>query len=425
MSSSAVCIKTELRQLVADKVVLLAIIVSALGYFVDIFDLLMFSIVRVQSLRDLGVDEGQILDVGVRLINIQMAGLLAGGLFWGMLGDKFGRISVLFGSIIMYSLANIGNGFVQSVEQYSILRFISGFGLAGELGLGVTLVSELLPRNMRGWGTALIAAVGVLGGTFAAVVADLTSWRTAYIIGGIMGLLLLALRIGVRESGLFKKAEQMQAQRGQLRTIFLNKALLKKYIKVILVGAPIWATVGLFITFTPEFARDFGMNEIPSAGTAVLFCYLAQPIGDLAAGFLCQKFRSRRKVIFGYLCALVVTTLIFMFWRTQSHNVYYFICALLGIATGYWAMFVQIGAEQFGTNIRATAATSIPNFVRGLVIPMTFGFHLLIPHLGVAGSGLAVMGVSLALAFLSLWRLEETFHVDLDYVDYDSRKGGL
>ena len=402
-----------------DKLVALTILVSAFGYFVDIFDLLLFSIVRVQSLKDLGVGETELLSVGIRLLNTQMAGLLLGGLIWGVLGDKYGRVTVLFSSILLYSIANLCNGFVTSVGQYALLRFITGIGLAGELGLGVTLASELLPKNIRGLGATFIAFVGILGATLAATIADMTSWRAAYIVGGIMGLCLLALRFKMRESGLYCKVaeEKKSVKRGNLLLFFKKPELLRKYIAVVLIGAPIWATVGIFITFTPEFAKAFGMAVIPSAGIAVLSCYTVQAFGGLFIGLMSQKLRSRKKAIFGSLLWLIFATALFVTVRTNSLFIYYAMCGLMGIGGGYWAMFVQVGAEQFGTNIRATAATSIPNVVRGLTIPMTAGFQALIPSLGVTMSGVTVMAIMITLAFIALWGLRETFHAELDYVD--------
>lgn len=402
-----------------DKAILMTVMVAALGYFVDIFDLLLFSIVRVQSLKDLGVAEADLLATGIRLINTQMAGLLIGGFLWGILGDRMGRISVLFGSIALYSLANIANGFVTSVDQYALLRFIAGVGLAGELGAGISLASELLPRTLRGLGTTFIASIGVLGATFAAVVAEFSDWRIAYIIGGIMGICLLALRVNARESGLYETLAQREGvSRGNVLLLFTRPALFKKYLAVILVGAPIWGIVGLFITFTPEFAKDFGMANIPKAGMAVLSCYAGLAVGDLFSGVLSQFLRSRRKAVAVSLGLLATFIAIYVGLRHDSLPLYYLSCGLLGLGAGYWAMFVQIGAEQFGTNIRATAATTIPNLVRGLTIPMTAGFHALIPQLGVTGSGLAVMAVAITLALAALFTLKETFDTDLDYLEW-------
>jgi MFS family permease len=340
----------------------------------------------MQSLKDLGVAPDDLLSVGIKLINFQMAGLLLGGIAWGIIGDKFGRISVLFGSILLYSTANIANGFVTSVDQYAVLRFISGLGLAGELGVGITLASEILPKSLRGLGTTFIATIGVLGASFAAVLADIVDWRTAYIIGGAMGLGLLLLRMQVRESGLYKNLSQSKTSRGNILMLFKNPLLLRRYLAVILIGAPIWTAVGLFITFSPEFAKDFGMLTLPTAGKAVLYCYLGLALGDLLSGLLSQKLESRRKAVALFLCLLLSSSALFVSFHTQSLNVFYGMCLLLGIGAGYWAMFVQMGAEQFGTNIRATAATSIPNVVRGLTIPMTLGFRALIPSCGVLGS---------------------------------------
>lgn len=396
---------------------LLTIIVAALGYFVDIFDLLMFSIVRVQSLKDLGVAEEDLLSTGILLINTQMAGLLAGGILWGIWGDRKGRVSVLFGSILLYSLANIANSFVHDVNQYAVLRFIAGLGLAGELGAGVTLASELLPKKWRGLGTTFIAAVGVLGATFAAIVADITDWRTAYLIGGGMGLCLLILRMQVHESGMFNETKKKKdVKRGDLRTL-LRWPMLKKYIAVILVGAPIWGVVGLLITFSPEFAKAFGAGFTPKAGMAVLACYAGLSIGDVFSGLLSQHLKSRRKSVAVFLLVSCGCILYYLFAPHATLFAFYAACFAMGIGTGYWAMFVQMGAEQFGTNIRATAATSLPNMVRGSVIPITASFHALMPFTGVTTAGLIVMSILILLAFGAVWTLKETFHTDLDYTD--------
>ncbi len=400
--------------------VLFTVLVAALGYMVDIFDLLLFSIVRVQSLKSLGFEGEDLLSKGILLINVQMAGLFVGGILWGIWGDRLGRVSVLFGSILLYSLANIANGFVQTVEMYAVLRFIAGIGLAGELGAGVTLASELFPKQWRGLGTTFIAAVGMIGAVLAALIADMTDWRTAYIIGGLMGLGLLVLRLNVRESGLYEKTarEGKNISRGNFLMLFTNKERLLRYLSVILIGAPIWGVVGLFITFTPEFAKDFGMvGDLPKAGMAVLACYAGLLVGDAVSGLLSQRLRSRRKSVMVFLGLTVLSIALYVLWPDKTIPVYYTLCFLMGVGTGYWCMFVQMGAEQFGTNIRATTATTVPNMVRSLTIPMTAGFHALIPFAGVTGAGVSVMAIVIAIAFVCVWFLRETFDTDLDYVE--------
>lgn len=399
-----------------DKATAITILVAALGYFVDIFDLLLFSIVRVQSLKDLGLEGEQLLDSGVLLLNVQMAGLLIGGIIWGVWGDKFGRLSVLFGSILLYSVANIANGFVQSVEMYAALRFIAGLGLAGELGAGVTLASELLPKKYRGLGTTFIAAIGVLGATLAAVVAELTDWRTAYIIGGVMGLCLLVLRINVRESSLFEKMDET-VSKGNIFILLKSWTLMRRYIAVVIVGAPLWAVVGLFITFTPEFAADLGLDIVPTAGTAVLCCYAGLAVGDLFSGLLSQFLQSRKKAVLVFIGMTAVSITLYVILPHETLFSYYAMIFFMGCWIGYWAMFVQMGAEQFGTNIRATTAISIPNMVRGMIIPISMGFNFLKPELGIVYSGVTVVGVVLVMAALATLTLKETFHEDLDYVE--------
>lgn len=410
--------KAELSAM--DKGILLTIIVAALGYFVDIFDLLLFSIVRVQSLKDLGLEGDEILSSGIMLLNTQMAGLLIGGLLWGVLGDRFGRKSVLFGSILIYSLANLANGFVQDTATYAVLRFIAGIGLAGELGAGVTLASELLPRQWRGLGTAFISFVGIMGAALAVGVAELTDWRMAYIVGGVMGLCLLLMRVNVRESKLYHNLSDKtdKAARGNVMMFFRKPELLRRLLFVILVGGPTWGVVGLFITFTPEFAKDFGMGVLPTAGRAVLFCYIGISIGGALSGIISQILESRRKsVALSFIFLILFMGLYVIVPYGDSVGLYYFVCFLLGLPCGYWAMFVQMGAEQFGTNIRATAATSIPNFVRAMTIPITISFHALMPYMGLTGSSLVVMAVLMVLAFASLAMLKETFHTDMDYIE--------
>ncbi len=403
-----------------DRATMLTIIVAALGYFVDIFDLLMFSIVRTPSLKNIGIADTDLLNKGILLINCQMAGLLLGGIIWGVLGDRWGRKKVLFGSILLYSLANIANGYAHTVPIYAAMRFIAGIGLAGELGAGVTLASELLPKKWRGLGTTFIAFIGVLGATVAVLVAHLTDWQTAYKIGGGIGLLLLVLRVNVRESTLHQKlmSEAPDVARGNILILLGDPKLLWRFLAVILVGSPIWGIIGLFITFAPEFAKDLGMTVTVTASSAVLYSYIGNSVGAMFSGLLSQKFRSRKKSV-GVSLALLVLSVI-MYVKNPYHDslfIFYSVCGLLGFATGYWAMFVQMGAEQFGTNIRATAATSSPNFVRGLTIPITTAFHALTPRLGVAGSGFAVMMTLIAVAFASLTTLRETFDDEMDYLE--------
>ncbi|MDX2056584.1 MAG: MFS transporter [Gemmatimonadales bacterium] len=395
----------------------LAVLVAALGYFVDVYDLLLFSIVRVASLIDLGVPQAEVLSVGVRLINTQMTGLLIGGVFWGILADNFGRRSVLFGSILMYSVANIANGMVQTVDQYAMLRFIAGIGLAGELGAGITLVAEIMSREGRGWGTTIVASLGLLGAVVAGLVGDLFPWRVAYFVGGGLGLLLLGLRIGVHESSMFQTIKTRAVGKGNFFLLFANGRRALRYLAVVLVGLPTWFVMGILITFSPEIGKAIGLTEAPSAGRAVMFAYIGATLGDLLSGFLSQVLRSRKKAIFIFLtlCALGVVNY-FVIGRT-SLPVFYLACGLVGAMSGYWAVFVTVASEQFGTNLRGTVASTAPNFVRGAVVPITLLFQSLKPTLGIPGSAMAVGALTLAIGYLSLLGLEETFGKDLDYVE--------
>ena len=395
------------------------VLVAALGYLVDMYDLFLFSVVRVPSLLSLGISQEALLDDGIILLNLQMAGLLIGGIFWGILGDKKGRLSVLFGSILIYSLANIANGFVTNFAQYAVLRFIAGIGLAGELGAGITLVAEVLPRKIRGYGTTLVATMGVLGAVLAYFIADLFDWRTSYFIGGGLGLLLLVLRMNVFESKIFVKIKDKNIERGNVFMLFNNRKRFLKYLKCILIGLPIWFVVGILITFSPEFGKAIGVSEPVNAGKAVMFAFTGQVLGDLASGFLSQYFQSRKKIILVFMLISSVMAATYLLFPTKDIVVFYTICALLGFANGYWTLFVTVAAEMFGTNLRATVATSVPNFVRGAVIPLTALFIPLKVSLGIIYAAAAVGLLSFVIAIIALRYLDETFNKDLNYVEQD------
>lgn len=395
----------------------LAVLVAALGYFVDVYDLLLFSIVRVKSLQALGVTGPDLLSVGVHLINVQMTGLLIGGIFWGVFADKFGRRSVLFGSILLYSLANIANGLVQSVEQYALLRFIAGLGLAGELGAGITLVTELMSREGRGYGTTLVASLGLLGAVVAGLVGDLFPWRTAYFIGGGLGLLLLSLRIGVRESGMFEAAKRQTDRRGNIFALLSSPRRALKYLAVVLVGLPTWYVMGILVTFSPEIGKALGILEPINPGRSVMMAYIGATIGDLASGLISQYLKSRKRTIGLWLLLATLGITTYFLIAGRSPTALYLACMGLGATSGYWAVFVTVASEQFGTNVRGTVASTAPNFVRGAVVPITTMFQLLKPSLGIPGSAIAVGALTIAVAVISLMGLDETYGKDLDYIE--------
>lgn len=400
-----------------DRAIKATIILASLGYFVDIYDLILFSIVRVGSLKSIGLSGDQILNTGVTLLNMQMIGMLTGGILWGILGDKKGRLSVLFGSIALYSAANIANGFVHNVAQYAALRFIAGVGLAGELGAGITLVSEIMTKETRGYGTMLIAGIGIMGGVAGGLIGDYFQWRTAYFIGGAMGLALLLMRIGVFESGIFTKLKSSGVARGSLKTLFKTRERAIKYICCILNGVPIWFVIGILITFSPEFGKALGMPTPPSPAHAVLFFYLGCSLGDFLSGWLSQIFRSRKKVIFNFLIATTALIALYLLMPRPTIPWFYALCCALGLANGYWAVFVTMASEQFGANIRATVTTTAPNFVRGSTVLLTCAFKWLKPQIGILASAGTVGAVCMAAAFLALRQLEEPYGKDLNYVD--------
>lgn len=402
----------------------LPVIVAALGYFVDIYDLLLFGIVRVPSLKDLGLSPDQISTVGTTIMNWQMGGLLIGGILWGVLGDKRGRLSVLFGSIITYSIANIACGFVTSVTfmepttYYALMRFIAGIGLAGELGAGITLVSEVLPKEKRAIGTSLVAGVGLFGAVVAYFTVKLFDWQTAFFVGGGLGFGLLLLRVGVVESGMFKNVtRQIGVSRGNFFSFFTNADRFSRYIKCIGIGLPTWFGIGILATFSNEFGKALGIAEEIQPGLAIMWCYVGLATGDLASGFISQAFESRRKGVALLMGIALVASAIYLFAGITSATALYGMCLAVGFGIGYWAMFVTIGAEQFGTNLRATAATTVPNMVRGLVIPMTLTYQALKPSIDTINAGAVVGLVCFAIGFLSILTIPETHGKDLDYLE--------
>lgn len=414
------------------------VIVASLGYFVDIYDLILFNVVKKESLEALGLGGINYESNEIFLFNCQMIGMLIGGILWGILGDKKGRLSVLFGSILLYSVANIMNAYVTDLNSYAAVRFFAGLGLAGELGAGITLVVETMSKETRGYGTMLIVTFGALGAVFASIVGkegalfaeyansilgtSYVGWQMAYIVGGCLGLLLLLLRIGTYESGMYERLSQTaKTGRGNLKTLVQNKETFLKYLGCILIGLPIWYIIGVLIALCVGLTHEMGI-EGAVTGTAIMYAYIGLSFGDLLSGLLSQFFKTRKKVIFGYLISSLVLTGIFLFPPYLSLTWFYIMCFLLGTATGYWALFVTIASEQFGTNIRSTVTNTVPNFVRGSVVLITLLYKSLEPLFASTGSpkvfSAGTVGfLCFALAVYGLSKVKDTFGKDLNYIE--------
>ncbi len=395
------------------------VIVAALGYFVDIYDLLLFGIVRVPSLKDLGLSPEEVSSVGKNILNWQMGGLLIGGILWGILGDKKGRLSVLFGSIITYSIANIACGFVKDPTTYALLRFVAGVGLAGELGAGITLVSEILPKELRALGSSLVAGIGLFGAVFAYfTVKEFGGWRNAYFVGGGLGIVLLLLRVSVFESGMFENLKhQTHIQKGNFFSLFTNKDRLTRYLKCIAIGIPTWFVIGILATFANEFGVAMNIPEVIEPGKAIMFCYVGLASGDLMSGVISQYLQSRKKAVAILLFMSLICSIFYLYAGIKTATGLYATCVFAGFSVGYWAMFVTIGAEQFGTNLRNTAATTIPNMVRGTVILMTSFFAYLKPTMSIFNAAAVVGLIAFVLAFYSIFTIPETHGKDLDFLE--------
>jgi MFS family permease len=413
-----------MKQKSSSSVFNLAVIVAALGYFVDIYDLLLFTIVREPSLQALGINKGDskaMLTASTMIINWQMVGLLIGGIVWGIMGDKRGRLSVLFGSILLYSVANFLTGYVTTIDQYAHARFIAGIGLAGELGAGITLVSELLPKEKRGIGTSLVAGIGLFGAVFAYFTYDYTAdWRLCYKIGGVLGIVLLFLRISVAESGMFHQVKQQRVSRGNLLMFFTNATRFRKYILAILIGLPTWFVIGVLVNYSNRFAEKlYGENAVNS-GKAIMYAYIGIAFGDILIGFVSQYFKSRKKALYVFYGLTIISGILFFSPWNDSDTKMYIICTALGFSTGFWAIFVTMGAEQFGTNLRATAATTIPNMVRGSLPLINLLFKDVFQDSwgwALVKSGIVTGIIAMTITLISAYFTEETFHKDLNYVE--------
>ena len=397
------------------------VIIAALGYFVDIYDLLLFGIVRIPSLESMGLDADK---VGIMILNYQMIGLVLGGIIWGVYGDKKGRLSVLFGSIIVYSLANIACGFLPQMNFadkgtiYAVLRFIAGIGLAGELGAGITLVSETLPKELRAIGTSIVAGFGVLGAVVAEFTVELAgSWTKAYIIGGLLGIALLVLRISVAESGIFKAVKENKAiKRGNFFSFFSNKVLFMKYMRCVFMGIPIWYCMGILVFMANQFAPEMGIASI-NPGKAIMWAYIATSISDFSSGWFSHVLKSRKKAILYMLLLTLVGVIMMLFSGKKTENMYYFYCFWIGFGSGFWAMLVTVAAEQFGTNLRSTATTSVPNMIRGSVPIMLIGFDYLKQTRSVIISAAIVGAIAFAMGIYATLTISETHNREMDFVE--------
>jgi MFS family permease len=349
---------------------------------------------------------------------MQMAGMLIGGIVWGVLGDKKGRLSILFLTILLYSLANIANGFVTHVNQYAWLRFFAGFGLSGEFGLGVTLVSEVLSKEKRGLGASIVSGIGILGAVLAFIVAERFNWRTAYWAGGALGIILLVMRIAVFESGMYEKAKSTQVSKGNFLALFTNRTRFRKFIFCTLLALPTWFTVSVLTINAPSFGEALGLTGPVKGSTSVMLHYIGAAIGSFLFGYLSMVFKSRKKAIILATSCIALLTAVYFSLFGASPNILYMVLLALGIPMGgLWAIFVTAAAEQFGTNIRATVTTTAPNFVRGATILMTFMLGAFTPLIGLWTSGIIVAVIFIGVALTSVFFTEETYGKDLDYIE--------
>jgi MFS family permease len=393
------------------------IILSSLGYFVDILDLFLFSVLRRTSLLSIGVPDSELLNQGIFLLNMQMGGLIVGSFIWGVLGDKKGRVKVLYGSILLYSVATLLNAFVTNTYQYALLRFLAGVGLSGELGAAITLVSESMESKKRGLGTMTVSGFGLMGGILAALLSEFFNWKVCYLIGGCIGLGLLLLRISLPEPELFKEIAEHK-RRGDLRLLFSSKVRIQRLANLVLMGLPIWFNSGILMVFAPEFGKALAIQGEPiTASKAVLYSYFGVAIGDFISGALSQWVKSRKTIVLWFILLLATSMCFYLTAHQRSQLYFYSLCGSLGFFAGYWALLVTMTAENFGTNLRATVTTVVPNLVRASVIPLSFLFETFCIKYNVITSASLVAVIATALSLMALVQLPETFGVELNFLE--------
>jgi MFS family permease len=393
------------------------IILSSLGYFVDILDLFLFSVLRRTSLLAIGVNESELLKQGIFLLNMQMAGLIVGSFIWGVLGDKKGRVKVLYGSILLYSVATLLNAFVTNTFQYAVLRFLAGVGLSGELGAAITLVSESMESKKRGLGTMTVSGFGLMGGILAAALSEFFNWKVCYLIGGCIGLGLLLLRVSLPEPELFKEISE-HTRRGDLRLLLTSGKRIRRLLNLVLMGLPIWFNSGILMVFAPEFGKALAIQGEPiTASKSVLYSYFGVAIGDFLSGALSQWFKARKKIVLWFIVLLAAAMFFYLTAHHRSQGYFYSLCGALGFFAGYWAVLVTMTAENFGTNLRATVTTVVPNLVRASVIPLSFIFETLCKKYNVITSASFVAMIAITLSLFALVQLPETFGTELKFLE--------
>lgn len=396
----------------------MAVIAAALGYFVDLYDIVLFGVVRVASLKEIGITGDDLISKGILLLNLQFIGMLIGGIAWGVIGDKLGRKTALIATITMYSAANVLNGFVTDIETYAVLRFVAGVGLAGELGAGITLVAEILPKNYRGYGTTVISFLGLVGALTASFVGSSFDWRVAYFVGGGMGFLVLILRIfALRESNMFEDQKNTTAKRGDILIFFRSKKLLLKLLAVIAVGVPIWYVSGIVITFSPEFGAALNLSRVITAAETLKWQAIGLAIGSGLSGIVSEMVKSRKMVVWFCFIAMAVLTVVTLNMTNADADIFMIVILMVGLGQGYWTVFLTMAAENFGTNIRATVATSVPNFVRSMVVPMSLWLNSIRHDLGLINSALLIGGIVFVIAFAALSFIKETYGTDINYTE--------
>jgi MFS transporter, putative metabolite:H+ symporter len=381
------------------------------GYFIDIFDLVLFSTLRISSFEELKITDPTYWTVV--FFNLQMTGILVGGIFWGKMADIKGRSWSFMGTILVFSIANIINGLTSSLTVYGICRFIAGFGLAGEMGSGIALICEKVPDEKRSLYLGFVSSLGCIGAVLSGWLGDIVYWRYLFIGSGFAGILLTLLRKNLLEPDLFRKTATLNIPRGQWKTLFQSPPDLIRFILLIFLGIPMWYIIGILWSFSTEMTSTIGLN-IFTSGQAILWGYVGVWMGDMLMPFVSQFLKSRIFTI--QICLIMMLLGVIYLFQFQPHSLLSFQLThiFLGFTIGYWAVYATLCGESFGTNIRALTSTSLPSLIRFSSIPMMiiYQYGRDENELNIAlGMGLTVLCISM----ITTYFIKDTFQKDIDF----------
>ncbi len=401
------------------------LLVTSLGNFVDYGDMFMASLVRNDAIVALGIAQTKeaVLAVGLNLESFQAVGFLLGCFTWGIFADKKGRLQVLYISTLVYSLANILNGLLSPEWShvyywYGGCRLFSGWGLSAEFSVAITLIVEYFSVKKRIIGTMLMTGLGFLGVFLVSWLKFYTHilWNEFFIWGGVAGLVLLVFRFAAQESFMFLNQQTAAIKKGSLMTLLKQKKYSRQFFLTVWLVLPIFL-VQLILKFSPNISQQIN-SEIISIALVLLIYDAFSIFSDILGCYISYLFNNRMRVLKFYLILIFLALLGFAIWPPLTTFSWYWVYVpILGLANGYWGLWGTMIAELFGINVRATATTFIVNLSRSFVLILSITFKDLDLRYGFSISVIVLTLVTCGLAFWSVFKIPETAHKNLEYVE--------